>query len=77
MKGAHIFLFIFVMWILIIIGGGILIVFTAPITIIEYGALDSFLTSGVKAVIAITLVVIWIYLLSKIKNWIFHKHLSH
>ncbi len=77
MKGAHIFLFIFVMWILIIIGGGILIVFTAPISIIEYGALDSFLTSGVKAVIAITLVVIWIYLLSKIKNWIFHKHLSH
>lgn len=77
MKGAHIFLFIFVMWILIIIGGGILIVFTAPISIIEYGALDSFFTSGVKAVIAITLVAIWIYLLSKIKNWIFHKHLSH
>ena len=77
MKGAHIFLFIFVMWILIIMGGGILIVFTAPISIIGYGALDSFFTSGVKAVIAITLVAIWIYILSKIKNWIFHKHLSH
>ena len=54
MKGAHIFLFIVVMWILIIMGGGILIVFTAPISISGYGTLDSFLTSGVKAVIAIT-----------------------
>ncbi|MGI0041067.1 MAG: hypothetical protein ACRD94_03785 [Nitrosopumilaceae archaeon] len=77
MKGAHIFLFIAVMWILIIMGGGILIVFTAPISISGYGTLDSFLTSGVKAVIAITLVVIWIYLLSKIKNWIFHKQIIH
>ena len=77
MKGAHIFLFIFVMWILIIIGGGILIVFTTPISIIEYGALASFLTSGVKAVIAIILVIIWIYILSKIKNWIFHKQIKH
>lgn len=77
MKGAHIFLFIFVMWILIIIGGGILIVFTAPISLVGYDSLNFFFTSGVKAVIAITLVVIWIYILSKIKNWIFHKHLSH
>jgi len=77
MKGSHIFLFIFVMWILIIIGGGILIVFTAPISISGYGTADSFLTSGVKAVIAIILVVMWIYILSKIKNWIFHKQISH
>ena len=77
MKGAHIFLFIFVMWILIMIGGGILIIFTAPISIIGYGVLDSFLTSAVKALIAITLVIIWIYILSKIKNLIFHKQISH
>lgn len=77
MKGAHIFSFIFVMWVLIIGGGGLLILFTAPISITEYGALDSFLTSGVKAVIAIILVTIWIYILSRIKNWIFHKQIKH
>lgn len=77
MKGAHIFSFIFVMWVLIIVGGGLLILFTAPISITEYGAFDSFLTSGVKAVIAIILVTIWIYILSKIKNWIFHKQIKH
>ena len=77
MKGAQIFSFIFVMWILIIIGGGVLIVFTAPISITGYGALDSFLASGVKALIAIILVVIWIYTLSKIKNWMFQKQIRH
>jgi len=77
MKGTHIFSFIFVMWILIIVGGGLLILFTIPISITGYGALDSFLTSGVKAVIAIILVIIWIYILSKIKNWIFHKQIKH
>ncbi len=77
MKGAHIFSFIFVMWVLIIVGGGLLILFTAPISITEYDTLDSFLTSGIKAVIAIMLVTIWIYILSKIKNWIFRKQISH
>ena len=77
MKGAHTFSFIFVMWILIIVGGGLLILFTIPISITGYGTLDSFLTSGVKAVIAIILVIIWIYILSKIKNWIFHKQIKH
>ncbi len=77
MKVAHIFSFIFVMWILIIVGGGLLILFTVPISITGYGILDSFLTSGVKAVIAIILVIIWIYILSKIKNWIFHKQIKH
>ena len=77
MKGAHIFSFIFVMWVLIIVGGGLLILFTAPISITGYGGLDSSLTSGIKAVIAIILVTIWIYILSKIKNWIFHKQIKH
>ncbi|MGI0089826.1 MAG: hypothetical protein ACREAF_05735 [Nitrosopumilaceae archaeon] len=77
MKEVQIFSFIFVMWILIVIGGGLLIVFTAPISITGYGTIDSLLTSGVKAIIAVILVVIWIYVLSKIKNWIFHKQIRH
>ncbi len=77
MKEVQIFSFIFVMWILIIVGGGLLIVFTAPISITGYGTIDSLLTSGVKAIIAVILVVIWIYVLSKIKNWIFHKQIRN
>lgn len=77
MKGIQIFLFIFVMWILIIVGGGLLVSIIAPITISGYGKLDSILDSGVKALIAMILVVAWIFILSKLKNWIFHKQIKN
>lgn len=77
MKGIQIFLFVFVMWILIIVGGGLLVSIIAPITINGYGKLDSFLDSGVKALIAMILVVAWIFTLSKIKNWIFQKQIKN
>jgi len=77
MKGIQIFLFIFVMWILIIVGGGLLVSVVAPMTINGYGKLDSILDSGVKALIAMILVVVWIFTLSKIKNWIFHKQIKN
>ena len=73
----QIFLFIFVMWILIIVGGGLLISIIAPITINGYGKLDSILDSGMKALIAMILVVAWIFILSKVKNWIFHKQIKN
>jgi len=77
MKGIQIFLFIFVMWVLIIVGGGLLVSIIAPLTISGYGKLDSILDSGIKALIAMILVVIWIFTLSKIKNWIFHKQIRN
>ena len=80
MKGTNIFSFIFVMWILIILGGGLLVLFTGPISIIghiEIGPFFVYYSSIVKALIAIALVVIWIYILSKIKNWIFNKQIRH
>ena len=77
MKGIQIFLFIFVMWILIIMGGGLLVSIIAPMTINGYGKLNSILDSGVKALIAMILVVVWIFTLSKIKNWIFHKQIKN
>ena len=77
MKGAQIFLFLFVMWVLIIVGGGLLISIIAPFTINGYGKFDSILDSGVKALIAMVLVVVWIFTLSKIKNWIFHKQIKN
>lgn len=77
MKGIQIFLFVFVMWILIIVGGGLLVSILAPLTINGHGALDPILDSGVKALTAMILVVLWIFILSKIKNWIFHKQIKN
>lgn len=80
MKNYTIFSFIFIMWVLIIIGGGLLIVFTSIISIDGYvtiGSLELYYGSVVKAVMAIILVIIWIYVLTKIKNWMFHKKIKN
>lgn len=80
MKNYTIFSFIFVMWILIIIGGGLLIILTSIVSIDGYviiGSLELYYASIVKAIIAIILVIIWIYVLTKIKNWMFHKKIRN
>lgn len=76
MIGSSIFVFIFAMWILIIIGGGIAVLILAPISITDYDELNLIISSGIKAVISITLVISWIFILSKVKNWIFRTTLK-
>ena len=76
MIALPIFTFIFIMWILMILGGGILILAIAPISISGYGNLDMTLSSGLKAIIAILLVIFWILILLKLKKRIFHKMLK-
>ncbi len=49
MNGTSIFVFIFAMWILIIIGGGIAVLILAPITISGYGEFDLIFASAIKA----------------------------
>ena len=73
MKNGEIFGFLFGMWILIILGGGIVVIILGPISLSGYGDFDYLLTSGLKAVVAIGLVVLWIIILSKMKNQIFRK----
>jgi len=68
-----IFSFIFVMWILIILGGGLMVLFVGPLTFSGDGQLDPLLNSGLKVLIAMILIFIWVYALLKIKNWIFRK----
>ncbi len=75
MKGS-IFIFIFAMWILILIGGEIAVVVLGPLSITGFGEFDQLLSSGVKAIIAIAMVILWIYVLSKMKNWIFKKKIK-
>lgn len=64
------------MWGLIIVGGGIVVTILGPISISGFGEFDWFIASVIKAVISIVLVVIWILILSKIKNWIFKKEIK-
>ena len=77
MRGKLIFLYIFVMWAFIIGGGGLLISIIAPLSIHGFGKFDDIVDSVVKASIAIILVVLWVLLMSKIKNWIFQKQIKH
>ncbi len=69
--------FLFVMWVLILAGGGILVTILGPFSISGYGDFDLLLTSILKAIIAIILVIIWILILSKFKNWIFKKEIKY
>jgi len=64
-----IYSFIFAMWILIIIGGGLVVVFVGPITFAT--DVEPIITSGVKVLLALFLIFIWIFILTKLKNWIF------
>ena len=64
------------MWVLLLIGGGIVITILGPISISGYGELDQVISSGIKAIVAIILVVLWVFVLSKFKKWIFQKQIS-
>ncbi len=68
--------FLFAMWGLIIIGGGIIVVLLGPFTIQQFGNFHWIIASGIKVTISLLLVIIWILILSKLKNWIFKKELN-
>jgi hypothetical protein len=68
--------FLFAMWILILIGGGIVVTILGPISITGYGNFNWMISSMIKATVAIILVIIWILILLKIKNWIFRKEIK-
>ena len=68
--------FLFAMWTLIIVGGGIMVVLLGPFTIQQFGDFHWIITSGTKVSIALGLILVWILILSKLKNWIFKKELN-
>ena len=73
---SNLYGFLFAMWILIIVGGGIMVVLLGPFSIQQFGDFHWIVASGIKVIIALILVVIWILILSKLKNWIFKKELK-
>ena len=75
MKGS-IFIFVFLMWIILIFGGGIVVTVLGPINVTGFSDLNQVISSGIKAIIAIILVIIWILILFEIGNRIFHKEIK-
>ena len=64
---SNLYGFLFAMWLLIIVGGGIMVVLLGPFSIQQFGDFHWIVASGIKVIIALILVVIWILILSKLK----------
>ena len=69
-----IYSFIFVMWILMLVGGGLVVIFVGPFTLAP--DIDPIITSGIKVIIALFLIFIWLFTLTKVKNWIFKSQIK-
>jgi len=77
MMHGKLFAFLFLMWVLIIIGGAIAVVILGPISISGFGEFDPLINSIVKGIIAIGLSIAWILILTKMKNLIFRKTFNY
>ena len=73
---STIFAFIFTMWILMLIGGGLLVLFIGPLSFAGNIEIDPTLNSVIKVIIALALIFVWVLILTKVKNWIFKKQLK-
>ena len=69
-----IYSFILAMWVLIIIGGGLVVVFVGPLTFST--DVEPIITSGVKVLLTLFLIFIWLFTLTKVKNWIFKSQVK-
>ena len=65
--------FIVVMWALMILGGGILVLLVAPISMECCGEYDPLVSSVIKAAITLLLVAVWILILSYMKKLIMRR----
>ena len=66
-----IYSFIFTMWILILIGGGLMVTIIGPFSLGSIGDINPIISSGIKVGIALVLIFVWVFTLTKVKNWIF------
>ena len=73
---VKIYSFIFAMWILMLIGGGLMVLVIGPFSLSSMGDVDQIIVSGVKVGIALVLIFIWVFTLTKIKNWIFKSQVK-
>ena len=74
--GVQIYSFIFAMWILMLVGGGLMVVIIGPFSLGSVGGVDPIIFSGIKVGIALVLIFIWVFILTKVKNWIFRSQIK-
>lgn len=67
----RIYLFLAAMWGLIIAGGGIAVAVLGPVSVSGFGEHDHLAGSALKAAIAILMVILWIFILARVKNYVF------
>ena len=73
---VKIYSFIFTMWILMLIGGGLMVLIIGPFSLGSIGGVDPIIFSGIKVGFALVLIFIWVFALTKIKNWIFKSQVK-
>jgi len=74
---VKIYSFIFVMWILMLIGGGLIVLVIGPLSLgVIISSIDPIILSGIKVGIALILIFIWVLILTKVKNWIFKSQIK-
>jgi len=73
---VKIYSFIFTMWVLMLIGGGLMVLIIGPFSLGSIGDVDPIIVSGIKVGIALVLIFIWVFALTKIKNWIFKSQVK-
>ena len=73
---VKIYSFIFTMWILMLIGGGLMVLIIGPFSLGSIEGVDPIILSGIKVGFALVLIFIWVFALTKIKNWIFKSQVK-
>ncbi|MGQ0376359.1 MAG: hypothetical protein ACT4OW_02500 [Nitrososphaerota archaeon] len=76
MIAGPVYLFVLAMWLLILLGGALIVTVLGPFSFGGFVGIDPILNSGIKVAIALSLVSGWIFILSAIKNWMFKKQLK-
>ena len=73
---GKIYSFIFTMWILILVGGGLITLIIGPLSLGSIEGIDPIILSGIKVGFALVLIFVWIFILTKVKNWIFKSQVK-
>ncbi len=73
---VQIYSFIFAMWVLMLVGGGLMVLVIGPLSLGGIGGVDPIIFSGIKVSIALVLIFIWVFILTKVKNWIFRSQIK-
>ena len=73
---VKIYSFIITMWILMLVGGGLMTLIIGPFSLGSIGGVAPIILSGIKVGLALVLIFIWVFALTKIKNWIFKSQVK-